>query len=87
MAAREQSAQVEVTRTQLVLARTETLAAKGFALRAALDNARAAGKIRSGPARLRQLRIDVRPPPDWESLPSVRRWQVLSGEDRSTMAR
>ncbi len=44
MAAREQSAQVEVKRTQLVLARTETLAAKGFASRAALDNARAAAR-------------------------------------------
>lgn len=44
MAAREQSAQVEVTRTQLVLTRTETLSAKGFTSHAALDNARAAAR-------------------------------------------
>lgn len=42
--AREQAARAEVTRTQLVLTRTETLAAKGLASRAALDNARAAAK-------------------------------------------
>ncbi len=39
---REQSARAEATRTQLMLTRTETLAAKGFASRAALDDARAA---------------------------------------------
>ena len=44
VSAREQVARAEVTRTQLVLTRTETLAAKGFASRAAHDNARAAAK-------------------------------------------
>ncbi|MEQ1610381.1 MAG: efflux RND transporter periplasmic adaptor subunit [Hyphomonadaceae bacterium] len=44
MSAREQAARTEVARVQLVLTRTETLATKGFASRAALDNARAAAK-------------------------------------------
>lgn len=41
---REQAARAEVVRTEQILMRTETLAAKGFASRAALDNARAAKK-------------------------------------------
>lgn len=40
--AREQAARVELARVQLALNRTDTLAAKGFASPAALDNARAA---------------------------------------------
>jgi len=44
MSAREQGARAEFARVQVVLTRTETLAAKGFASRAALDNARAAAK-------------------------------------------
>lgn len=44
MESREQAARVEFARVQLVLNRTETLAAKGFASPAALDNARAAAE-------------------------------------------
>jgi RND family efflux transporter MFP subunit len=41
---RERAARVELARVQLVFNRTETLAAKGFASPAALDNARAAAE-------------------------------------------
>jgi len=44
MESRERAARVELARVQLVFNRTETLAAKGFASPAALDNARAAAE-------------------------------------------
>lgn len=44
LGSREQAARVELARVQLVLNRTETLAGKGFASPAALDNARAAAE-------------------------------------------